>query len=398
MPIPKLRLEDALEPYTFATVNAAFIRIIGFGNTENPWNSITEVCLFSTGAPLGERVDLIGAVPGTFTTDGGDFVLTVSPRDAADNLITDGVAIDRFEFVNVRAIRDDDPSQVIPADSADITDVIIENAVQGEPVTLVLDFDSSGSMSDNDPTRLRVAAGKRILQFLQLQDRVAVMDFGAGRSVGFRASRLLQDFTSDRSQLASAIDRVTASGGTPLFGSLLEALDLLDTQAPVNRGVVVLTDGEDTQSSSNARDVVDRANLLDNTPVCTIGLGSGVGIPPLQDIARETGCTFAQASNASALDRVFEQVTRGLLEGWVLVSGVGRFVPALTVGSYTISGVLRTDLDDLSADTPFRFPVEVSLVAPSITRRLEQMPLLPYTAAEEASGLFLNQRSGRRTK
>jgi hypothetical protein len=209
-----------------------------------------------------------------------------------------------------------------------------------------------------------------------------------GSSAGFQWSRLLQDFTSDRSQLEAAIDQVTASGGTPLYGSLLEALDLLSTQAPVNRGVVVLTDSEHNAGGGTARDVVDRANQLDNTPVCTIGLGSGVGIPPLQDIARETGCTFAQADDASALDRVFEQMTRGLLEGRVVVSGVGRFDPPLDVGLYTISGILKTMLDRVNVDTPFHFPVEVSRVPASMTRKLEQVPVVPYTAEEEAEGLF----------
>ena len=377
-----------LQSYRFAAVTASFIRIVGFGNSQNAWNSLTEVCVFVPGRLDGERVDVIGSVPGNFTTDGGDFVLTVSPRDADGILITEGVTEESFQFVNVRATRADNPSLAIPATTAEVTDVLIENAKDGESVTLVLDFDSSGSMASNDRNRLRVTAGKRILQFLGPDDRVAIMDFGVGRTAGLQASRLLQDFTSDIALLEAAIDRVVASGGTPLYNSILDALTLLANDAGSTPAVVVLTDGEDNGNSATPDDVVNRSTALNQIPVCTVGLGNGVGIPPLQAIARETGCTFAQATDAFALDRVFEQITRSLLEGRVIVSGIGRFETPLQVGSYIISGILRTTLDEVMADTPFQFPVEISQVNRSITRTMKQPPVVPYTAEEEAAGYF----------
>jgi F5/8 type C domain/Fibronectin type III domain len=35
-----------LEPYGFAAVSARYVRIVGYGNTANPWNSLTEVKIY----------------------------------------------------------------------------------------------------------------------------------------------------------------------------------------------------------------------------------------------------------------------------------------------------------------------------------------------------------------
>jgi Mg-chelatase subunit ChlD len=331
------------------------------------------------------QVDPIGVVPDVFTTNGGTFALSVTPRDINGNAITAGVTPGNFAFRDVQATLVAAPMTVTPATATEVTGIDIREPIPGESVSLVLDFDSSGSMAENDPGRSRVEAGKRVLTFLTPADQVAIMDFGAGVTEGLQASRLLQDFTSDTALLETAIDSVTAEGDTDLFDSLLDALGLLEAQGGANRAVMVLTDGEDTSSVSTPAEVISRATMLNQTPICTIGLGEGVGIPPLQTIAGETGCTFAAANDAAALDAIFQLITRGLLNGRVVVMGAGRFDTPLQLELYRISGILTTLIGDISVDTPFEFAVEVAPAgnALSVMRKSFQRPDVPYTAAQE---------------
>ena len=161
--------------------------------------------------------------------------------------------------------------------------------------------------------------------------------------------------------LHAGIDQVTEVFlGTPLYDSLLDALDLF-AQMPTssNPAVVVLTDGEDTQSSNTHLNVIQQAQIQ-SIPIFTIGLGRGIGFPSLQNIARETGGTFVEAVDADALVRLFQAIGVGIVAGRVVVSGEGLFDPPLTnTGAYIVSGTLVTALGGQSFNTPFSFPVEV---------------------------------------
>jgi hypothetical protein len=237
-------------------------------------------------------------------------------------------------------------------------------------------------MNMNDPNRLRVEAGKQFLPLLTPQDLVAVLDFGAGTTPPNRASRLLQDFTSDTALLSAAFDKVTQDNGTPLYDSLLDALGLFPGDATHRPRLVVLTDGEDNQSASVPAEVISVANQK-GIPLFTIGLGSELDFTVLQDMAGQTSGSFAEVADASALDSVFQLLSRGILEGRVIVTGMGRFDPPLQEGAYRIFGVLVTTSGGTSVDTPFNFPVDIVPVA-AATNRTFQKPPVPYTAEEES--------------
>jgi hypothetical protein len=357
----------SLQTYDFSDVMAQYVRIVGHGNTENMWNSITEVELHGASEEPNNRVDLIGVVPDSFSTNGGMFELSVVLRDEQGDIITSGVTRENFTFQNITVSLNSMPEDIVTNGRADVTNIEILQTAEGEQVTVVLDFDSSGSMGPNafdpignDPNRLRVDAGIQLISLLKPTDQAAIMDFGAGTTAGFRASRLLQNFTSDKALLNQAIDSVVASGGTPLFDSILDALDLF-VQAPPssNPAVVVLTDGEDTESSNTPLDVIQQAQQQ-SIQIFTIGLGRGIGFPPLQNIARETGGTFVEAVDADALIQLFQAIGVGIVAGRVVVSGEGVFDPPLTnTGAYIVSGTLVTTLSGQFFNTPFGFLVEV---------------------------------------
>ena len=332
--------------------------------------------------PPVTETPLLGVVPGVFTTTGGPFEVTVSPRDENGEFITGHFSPSNFAFRDMYAVPDTDPNVTFPAVATEVTDVETLDEESGLPVRLVWDFDSSGSMTMNDPNRLRVQAGKEFLPLLTPQDLVAVLDFGAGTTPPHRASRLLQEFTSDTALLSAAFDKVTQDNGTPLYDSLLDALGLFPSGTTHRPRLVVLTDGEDNQSVSLPAEVISVANQKE-IPLFTIGLGSELDFTVLQDMAGQTNGSFAEVADASALDSVFQLLSRGILEGRVIVTGMGRFDPPLQEGAYRIFGVLVTTSGGTSVDTLFNFPVDIVPVA-AATNRTFQRPPVPYTAAEES--------------
>jgi hypothetical protein len=110
-------------------------------------------------------------------------------------------------------------------------------------------IDSSGSMSDNDPTNLRIAAGKALNDWLITQneavngkkkDLVTVIDFDDYSTVDFALG--------DPAAAVNAFDLIDASGGTYIAGGVNEAISQLTASssgATKDRSaIVVLTDGE----------------------------------------------------------------------------------------------------------------------------------------------------------
>jgi Ca-activated chloride channel homolog len=305
--------------------------------------------------PPVATVKTIGITPGNFTSSGGTFEISVLPLDASGNPITGGVSISNFSFKNVQATTVTNPNTVLSGGTVDPTKVDIIQATANQANTLVVDFDSSGSMSSNDRQRLRVVAGKSLVDTLDAGDQAAIIDFGAGRTGNFRASRLLQDFSSDKTLLKAAIDKVVASGGTPLYESLLDALDLLKVKPGVqNPTIVVLTDGQ-ANGGERVQTVIDAAKAQ-QVPIFTIGLGNTLNFRELPNLAQQTGGTFAAANDADGLNLVFQNIGLSISQGRVIVTGTGLFASALpATGEYVVSGVLTTTIGGSSVDTPFSF-------------------------------------------
>ncbi len=90
------------------------------------------------------RVELIGVVPDTFTTNGGTFDLSIIPRDAEGNVIVGEVTSDKFSFRDISVSFDATPEDVATGGTAQVTEIEIIESEAGENVSLILDFNSSG--------------------------------------------------------------------------------------------------------------------------------------------------------------------------------------------------------------------------------------------------------------
>jgi Mg-chelatase subunit ChlD len=197
-------------------------------------------------------------------------------------------------------------------------------------------LDNSGSMSSNDPTRLRAVAAQLFWERLfaaRASNRAALLDFGFAPTSGFRDTRLLQGWTSVAAELASRLPSVQPGpAGTPLYGSMSETLRWMQaTAAPAaGRVMLLLSDGQPT-------DPVGRVAALEairssGTTVHAVGLGPAsdasrspdpAAVRAMQEVASVGGGVYAAATDAAALGAVFDVLAR--------VSASGQLVAEFAV-------------------------------------------------------------------
>ncbi|RMG47663.1 MAG: VWA domain-containing protein [Acidobacteria bacterium] len=191
-------------------------------------------------------------------------ILDVSVRDRARRPVTGLVAGD-FEV-----LEDGRPQR------------IVEVSTEERPILAAILIDSSGSMKD------RIAAAQeaacRFIAGLRDGDRAFVIAFDED-------VYLIQPVTGDRDALCAAVRSTEAVGGTALFDALDAAYRVLYREKAERRAIVVLTDGEDTESRLDRKALLTEARVSD-VVVYAIGLdvpllsGARRG---LVEIAEETG-------------------------------------------------------------------------------------------------------------
>jgi Ca-activated chloride channel family protein len=185
------------------------------------------------------------------------------------------------------------------------------------PVSLAILLDTSASM-EQKLSQAQTAA-IRFVRTLQPADEAQVLKFS-------QRAEVVQDFTSDKAQLESAIRTTTASGDTALYTALYVALKDLDRRHRDGelrrRAVVVLTDGEDTASSINDEQVLDLAR---RTGIGVYGVGLFGDMPaasrPLNPeqstfffsaLGRATGGQAHFLKSVNQLDGVYDRLAQEL--------------------------------------------------------------------------------------
>ena len=271
--------------------------------------------------------------------------------------------MDSFSFAPLSVRRLNEPATIIATGTASPRDLTIIGPLDPhQGVTVAILLDSTGSMTTNDPQRIRVEAGKKLVTILDDGDEAAVGDFRTGGqpTPGYRYLRLLQDFTSDHSLLNAALERVLADGGTPFYDAMLDGIDLLLEHHAGNPAIVALTDGQENSSTEGTFTSVVQTAYAADIPVFPIGLGADVDFTELQRLAEETGGTFASALDAAELEQLFENMGVAVTAGRVVLEADLAFSPALpSSGVFTITGLLWTEVGGVVHESPFSFQVEL---------------------------------------
>jgi Ca-activated chloride channel family protein len=202
-------------------------------------------------------------------------------------------------------------------------------AAERHEATVLLVFDTSGSMlaTDVQPSRLAAAklAGKTFVDKVPEGFRVGVISFGSTASQ-------LSEPTTDKPAVKATIDALQVKGATAMGDALKLAFSSARVPVPDGLGgsrrlpaaIVLLGDGASTRGSDPI-DVVQDSRKF-RIPVYTVALGTQNGtlthtdpntgavtstekVPPdlltLQDIARDTGGQFFATADAQRLRAVY---------------------------------------------------------------------------------------------
>jgi len=148
------------------------------------------------------------------------------------------------------------------------------------PVSLGILLDTSGSMAGEKMAAARSAVDRFLVQLLHPEDEVFLFTFND-------EPRLVSDWTTDRREVSRLLGRVRAGGGTAMYDALTEAVPMAQSGRHRKKAVVVISDGNDTDSRT---DVGDLRRLIRETEVLVYAVGidgdapdiftRGRGMPP----------------------------------------------------------------------------------------------------------------------
>src|SRR5262245_54584460 len=135
-----------------------------------------------------------------------------------------------------------------------------DEAALSRPLAVVFALDISGSLRPDEMTTLRQAA----MKFTELMKGDSVF---AAMAFNYKV-KIMQDFTPDPEKIERAFAKMDKfEGSTRIYDALDRAITMLDRRAPrtrkgrpVRRVVVVITDGFDSASIIDRREVIRRAN------------------------------------------------------------------------------------------------------------------------------------------
>lgn len=267
-----------------------------------------------------ENVTLVGTSVSAALYASGDLGVTTIPKDAkGEAVLGNGLKV---------AIRISTPFVAEATVSA--TECTIPDP-GNKTINVGVILDDSGSMSSSDPKMMRKDATVSFLNTLGPTDRVLLTDYGVGSSLrdllcasttGGACTVANAQFSSDKAALIKATEKITSSGGTPLYGSCTEMMPLVDAQKDGRRGVLLLSDGKPTDTGKKA--ACHTAAKAAGIPVFTVGLGPAAEGDPkvdasavkvLRDLATETGGSYASANDAAQLDGLFRNMGTALSRG-----------------------------------------------------------------------------------
>ena len=145
----------------------------------------------------------------------------------------------------------------------DVRQEVTHFSAERVPVSLGLVIDTSGSMAGEKWDHAVEALDRFLLDLLVEQDEVFLYRFS-------NDPILVQDWTIDRGRLSRAMQRLVPRGGTAMYDALAEAVPLADTGHNRKKAVVVISDGNDTNSRTS---VPELKQLIRESEVMVYAVG-----------------------------------------------------------------------------------------------------------------------------
>lgn len=195
------------------------------------------------------------------------------------------------ELVNVTATVIDKNGRFVPGLRQEDFIVYEENELQDVthfsnervPVSLGMVVDTSGSMAGEKMSHAQEAIDRFLTKLLDPADEIFLYRFSS-------FPELLQEWTSDRRRLSRAVGRLHANGGTAMLDAVAEAVPMAQTGEHRKKAVVLISDGNDTDSNSRLSEV---KQLIRESEVLVYAIGIdgqaetstlGLPMPPTRPI------------------------------------------------------------------------------------------------------------------
>ncbi len=173
------------------------------------------------------------------------------------------------------------------------------------PLNAVLAFDTSASV-DGKRRRDLIDAGDTFLDHLKPVDRASLLTFSGG--IAPRVSP-----TADVAAVRAELERIAPGGQTSLLDGVYAALTLTLAR-PESALVLVCTDGTDTSSWLNPREVLEAAKRS-NAVVYVV---TSAGNTMLTDLANATGGLVMPVDSSGELSATFTKILEEFRSRYVL--------------------------------------------------------------------------------
>lgn len=184
----------------------------------------------------------------------------------------------------------------------------LESGEEAQPLNVVLLVDTSGSVKDKLLFQQQASALFFRETLRPRKDLAAIVQFDSELN-------LVQDFTDSVQLLERAIDGIRAGGATKLYDAIWVAVeDLLQHQVG-RRVIVVLSDGDDTQSETKDKAAIQAAQEQD-VIIFAIGVRSErsrSNFSKLKEFAQETGGFFVDSrARLDDLEQAFARINEAI--------------------------------------------------------------------------------------
>ncbi|MDH5714763.1 MAG: VWA domain-containing protein [Candidatus Aminicenantes bacterium] len=194
------------------------------------------------------------------------------------------------------------------------------------PLVIGLLLDSSGSMEGLKIVRAKEGA-KKFIRTLKDDEEAFFIDFDS-------EVKVLQDFTSDKGKLLTAIDSTDAEGATALNKALWEGIKKLEDKTG-RKAIILLSDGYDTVQEMTEEQVLEAAKRAE-VKIYSIGIiekwltlpapfrrqtpfeEKGLGEIVLKSLSDWTGGEAFFPQSVSRLDEIYLQIARELRSQYAL--------------------------------------------------------------------------------
>jgi len=225
------------------------------------------------------------ALPAATSDEADEPILTIKKRVDEVNVLF--IATDRHgKFV--RNLNQNDFS--IFDDHKPVQSILNFRRETDLPIELGLLMDVSGSVQGRFGFEKDAATGFLLHVIRPGYDRAFVVGFN-------KESRLTQDFTDQVPLLAAGVQRLKNGGGTALFDAVYKAckeklLREQQSDRPIRKAIVILSDGEDNQSEHTAAQAIEMAQRAEVIIYAISTDDSGLilrGDKVLEDLASATG-------------------------------------------------------------------------------------------------------------